>query len=199
MKLRYLKSIIKEEISYLKKQKAQQLNEYAWLLPIGKAIGLGILDGFAVIASINYCCEMGWGCCVENVRPNNVHELDDETLRMAIEMSGNSELQGQLAKWDDMAQSGERGIWPPDTRPQLPTIREAVNATFKNNMENLYASKGCTGLKKKLGQLNNKLSKVQTRTGAGAGNWSDQVKARVTHLDSMMQNLGCNTPGPSIA
>ena len=61
-------------------------------------------------------------------------------------------------------------------------------------MENLYASKGCTGLKKKLGQLNLKFKKVQQRTGAGAGNWSDQVKARITHLDNMMQSLGCGGP-----
>ena len=30
--------------------------------------------------------------------------------------------------------------------------------------------------------------------GAGAGNWSDQVKGRITHLDNMMQSLGCGGP-----
>ena len=69
---------------------------------------------------------------------------------------------------------------------------------FYDNMESIYASKGCTGLEKRKKHFEKKKAKVLMRTGQGAASWAEMLQMKIDHVDSMLQQLcqpsGINPP-----
>jgi len=83
-----------------------------------------------------------------------------------------------------------------DTVSDIPTntvqTPSGLNPNFINNMESLYASKGCAGLMKKSEHFVQKMDKVSHRTGAGAPAWAGQLEMKIDHIATMLDQMGCN-------
>jgi len=73
-----------------------------------------------------------------------------------------------------------------------------LNPNFINNMESLYARKGCTGLMKKSEFFQTKLDRVSQRTGAGMPAWASQLDMKINHITTMMSQMGCDDDTPTM-
>tara|TARA_R110002074_G_scaffold95133_1_gene207358 strand:- start:20 stop:901 length:882 start_codon:yes stop_codon:yes gene_type:complete len=74
----------------------------------------------------------------------------------------------------------------------------SLNPNFINNMESLYARKGCTGLMKKSEFFQTKLDRVSQRTGAGMPAWANQLDLKIDHITTMMSQMGCDDDTPTM-
>ncbi len=81
-----------------------------------------------------------------------------------------------------------------EPEPQQPSL----NPNFINNMESLYARKGCKGLMKKSEFFQTKLDRVSQRTGAGMPAWANQLDLKINHITTMMSQMGCDDDTPTM-
>ena len=82
--------------------------------------------------------------------------------------------------------------------PQDVQQQPSLNPNFINNMESLYARKGCTGLMKKSEFFQTKLDRVSQRTGAGMPAWANQLDLKIDHITTMMSQMGCDDDTPTM-
>ncbi len=181
----------------------QQLNEWSGLLPYI----INTRGWWDFLNTYNQAAEAGL------VRPGNPEEMSPDELSREVENSGDRQL---MSIWGKIAEIIKRigqgdGMYENKRfktnknmnltkvkyliKEQLRILNEQESLTpkpaFYDNMEALYASKGCTGLEKRQKRFEMKKTKVLARTGQGAASWAEMLQMKIDHIDSMLQQL-CN-------
>lgn len=151
---------------------------------------------------IDTCCAK-WGhkeCCdIKKEREGRSREMGP--FKPPFDVDRDLDLMESNKKYRNMKLTRVKSLIKEQIRrlnEQAEPTPAAPKPAFYNNMERVFASKGCKGLMKKQDIFRIKQQRVQQRTGAGASNWSDMLQLKIDHITTMMSQMGCDDDTPTM-